>query len=31
VRVIVPFTAGSAIDVNARLIGQKLSEMWGSR
>lgn len=31
VRVIVPFTAGSAIDVNARLIGQKLSEMWGQQ
>jgi tripartite-type tricarboxylate transporter receptor subunit TctC len=31
VRVIVPFTAGSAIDVNARVIGQKLSEMWGQQ
>jgi tripartite-type tricarboxylate transporter receptor subunit TctC len=31
VRVIVPFTAGSAIDVNARLIGQKLAEMWGQQ
>ena len=31
VRVIVPFTAGSAIDVNARLIGQRLSEMWGQQ
>ena len=31
VRVIVPFTAGSAIDVNARLIGQKLSEIWGQQ
>lgn len=31
VRVIVPFTAGSAIDVNARLIGQKLSEFWGQQ
>jgi tripartite-type tricarboxylate transporter receptor subunit TctC len=29
VRVIVPFTAGSAIDVNARVIGQKLSDTWG--
>ncbi|MEO7402033.1 MAG: tripartite tricarboxylate transporter substrate-binding protein, partial [Burkholderiales bacterium] len=29
VRVIVPFTAGSAIDVNARVIGQKLGELWG--
>lgn len=31
VRVIVPFTAGSAIDVNARVIGQKLAEMWGQQ
>ena len=31
VRVIVPFTAGSAIDMNARLIGHKLSEMWGQQ
>ena len=29
VRVIVPFTAGSAIDVNARVIGQKLADSWG--
>lgn len=29
VRVIVPFTAGSAIDVNARVIGQKLADTWG--
>ena len=29
VRQIVPFTAGSAIDVNARLIGQKLADTWG--
>ena len=29
VRVIVPFTAGSAIDVNARVIGQKLADAWG--
>jgi tripartite-type tricarboxylate transporter receptor subunit TctC len=31
VRVIVPFSAGSAIDVNARVIGQKLSEIWGQQ
>jgi tripartite-type tricarboxylate transporter receptor subunit TctC len=31
VRVIVPFTAGSAIDVNARVIGAKLSEIWGQQ
>jgi tripartite-type tricarboxylate transporter receptor subunit TctC len=31
VRVIVPFTAGSAIDVNARLIGQKLADLWGQQ
>ena len=31
VRVIVPFTAGSAIDVNARVIGQKLGELWGQQ
>ena len=29
VRVIVPFTAGSATDILARTYGQKLSEMWG--
>jgi tripartite-type tricarboxylate transporter receptor subunit TctC len=28
VRVIVPFTAGSATDILARSFGQKLSEMW---
>jgi tripartite-type tricarboxylate transporter receptor subunit TctC len=28
VRVIVPFTAGSATDILARTFGQKLSEMW---
>ena len=28
VRAIVPFTAGSAVDVNARVIGQKLGEIW---
>jgi tripartite-type tricarboxylate transporter receptor subunit TctC len=31
VRVIVPFSAGSAIDVNARVIGQKLAEIWGQQ
>ena len=29
VRIIVPFTAGSATDILARNVGQKLSEMWG--
>ena len=29
VRVIVPFTAGSATDILARTFGQKLQEMWG--
>jgi len=29
VKVIVPFTAGSATDILARTIGQKLSEQWG--
>ena len=29
VKIIVPFTAGSATDILARTIGQKLSEMWG--
>ncbi len=29
VRVIVPFTAGSATDILARTIGQKLQEYWG--
>jgi len=28
VKVIVPFTAGSATDILARTVGQKLSEMW---
>ncbi len=31
VRVIVPFTAGSAIDTLARVIGQKLSDSWGQQ
>lgn len=29
IRIIVPFAAGSAIDVSSRLIGQKLSEVLG--
>ncbi|MFO1315700.1 MAG: tripartite tricarboxylate transporter substrate binding protein [Burkholderiales bacterium] len=29
VRVVVPFTAGSATDILGRTVGQKLSEMWG--
>jgi tripartite-type tricarboxylate transporter receptor subunit TctC len=29
VKVVVPFTAGSATDILARTFGQKLSEMWG--
>src|SRR5213082_3744195 len=29
VKVIVPFTAGSATDILARTFGQKLSELWG--
>jgi tripartite-type tricarboxylate transporter receptor subunit TctC len=29
VQVIVPFTAGSATDVLARVVSQKLSELWG--
>jgi tripartite-type tricarboxylate transporter receptor subunit TctC len=29
VRIIVPFTAGGASDVQTRTIGQKLSERWG--
>ena len=28
VRIVVPFTAGSATDILARTFGQKLSEMW---
>jgi tripartite-type tricarboxylate transporter receptor subunit TctC len=28
VRIIVPFTAGSATDILARTVGQKLGEMW---
>src|SRR5690242_18199872 len=29
VKLVVPFTAGSATDILARTIGQKLSETWG--
>ena len=29
VKLIVPFTAGSATDILARTVGQKLTEMWG--
>jgi tripartite-type tricarboxylate transporter receptor subunit TctC len=29
VRIIVPFTAGGTTDVVARVVGQKLSEVWG--
>jgi tripartite-type tricarboxylate transporter receptor subunit TctC len=29
VKIVVPFTAGSATDILARTIGQKLNEMWG--
>jgi tripartite-type tricarboxylate transporter receptor subunit TctC len=31
VRVVVPFTAGSATDILARTVGQKLSELWGQQ
>jgi tripartite-type tricarboxylate transporter receptor subunit TctC len=31
VRVVVPFTAGSATDILARTVGQKLGEMWGQQ
>src|SRR5215510_13649266 len=29
VRIVVGFSAGSATDISARMIGPKLSEMWG--
>src|SRR6185312_2927560 len=29
VRIIVPFPAGGPTDVDMRILGQKLSEMWG--
>jgi len=29
VKLVVPFTAGSATDILARTVGQKLSELWG--
>ena len=29
VRIIVPFPAGGPTDVNMRIVGQKLSEIWG--
>ena len=29
VKIVVPFTAGSATDILARTFGQKLSELWG--
>ena len=28
VKIVVPFTAGSATDILARTVGQKLNEMW---
>lgn len=31
VRFVVPFTPGSATDALARIVGQKLSEMWGQQ
>src|SRR5512134_2590483 len=31
IRMIVPFTAGSASDVLGRIVGQRLSEMWGQQ
>jgi tripartite-type tricarboxylate transporter receptor subunit TctC len=31
VRIVVPFTAGSATDILARTVGQKLGELWGQQ
>ncbi len=31
VRIIVPFSAGGATDIVTRVVGQKLSEMWGQQ
>jgi tripartite-type tricarboxylate transporter receptor subunit TctC len=31
VRIVVPFTAGSATDILARTVGQKLSELWSQQ
>jgi tripartite-type tricarboxylate transporter receptor subunit TctC len=31
VRIVVPFTAGSATDILARTVGQRLSELWGQQ
>ena len=30
VRIVVPFSAGGATDVTARIIGQKIAEEWGA-
>ena len=31
VRIVVPFTAGSATDILARIVGEKLTERWGQQ
>jgi tripartite-type tricarboxylate transporter receptor subunit TctC len=31
VRMVIPFAAGGALDVTGRLIGQKLTELWGQQ